>query len=146
MSAIPLFDYVMLSDRTRTVGSGGDAPLTHLAASLVDSSLHQFAQAHDLDQAICREAGAGFNEKTAVFVRLMFEDCVNDAEQVLERIEKVERLGHRVEGAERLRDEVGRVRAMLSVSPEAITGAKEQVRRGGTHPASELRHELQHRV
>ena len=147
MSAIPLFDYVFIADDTarKHRSRSTEAALDQVAASLVQTMLHHFAQARALDGSLGHN-GAEFSERLAVFVRLMYEDCLKDARQVIERVEKVERLGHRVQGADQLRDEIGCVTAMLSISLADIANAKQQVEQGKTTPASELRDELQRRV
>src|SRR5690348_3785350 len=52
----------------------------------------------------------------------------------------------RLARVDELQDALGRTRARLTVTPEQIAGAKEQVRQGRIVPAKELRDELHARL
>jgi hypothetical protein len=66
----------------------------------------------------------------------------DDAEALLHRAEAVRAAGHPVARLDDLRDEVGRARAMLQLTPSMIAQRREQVRRGEAYPVEEVRREL----
>jgi hypothetical protein len=79
-------------------------------------------------------------------VWLTFEQWVNRAEQIRSKVcaEEASNLPHGALTA--LDDGIGCVRARLSVTPEQIAKANEQVRRGQWMPAKELRDEFNSRL
>src|SRR6476661_6228745 len=122
MSALPLLDYALSS----TPGKPGQKDsrrakgrLTQFAQSLVQSVLD------DLDRVKLFEGSVEhsepdkafpFDRDVAVLVRYSYEECMKRAEQVLERVSRLEARGHKIKGAEKLRDSHGALAAMLSVS------------------------------
>jgi hypothetical protein len=75
-----------------------------------------------------------------------FRRWAKEAEEVLDRIKRLESMGHRVAGSEQLRDCLGRASARLTVTPEEIIESHQQVRRGEVIPAQVLRDELRARL
>ncbi len=141
MSSLALFDLAI---------GAGDPPngapadrAARLAERLVDASLGCLRYLQELDVALVPAPGRPFDRRTAVLLRAMYEEWGRDAESVVERVRRVERSGGRlVEGAIRLRDEHGRVMAMLNVTLDDIDEARDQIRRGDTHSIEEVRREL----
>jgi hypothetical protein len=153
MSALPLLDYALSS----AVAAGGvqdrqaQARLTQFAESLVRSVLDDLDRVELFERAV-RPADdhddnePRFDRDAAVLVRFSYEECMKHAEQVLQRVNRLESRGHQIQGADTLRDAHGRLSAMLSVSLDQVALAQEQAKRGEVHPATELRHELRDRL
>ena len=59
---------------------------------------------------------------------------------------EVEQRGFRVEGADRLRDARGFLKAALSVTPEGLAEAEEDIRQGRVAPAAEVRDGIRRRL
>lgn len=76
----------------------------------------------------------------------LYGEWAAEAEQVYARARSLEPSGIRLETVERLDDAIGRVSARLSLRPEQVANAKEQVRQGQTVLAKELTDELHARL
>ena len=152
MSSLPLLDYALSS----TGGSGGrrgarqsKGRLTQFAQSLVQSVLDDVERVRLFERAVEPSAdddAVRFDRDVAVLVRYSYEECMKRAEQILQRVDRLQSRGHKIKGAEKLRDAHGELAAMLDVSLEDIAHAQQQANHGKAHPASELRNELRARL
>ena len=139
MSALPLFDSILL--RAAGKATAGDR-VARFAGQLVRSAMNELADIESLDRGLAQPDGEGFDPQTAVLLRGMYEEWARDADAVLERVAKLERMGIPVTGAEELRDAQGRLRAMLRVSIEDVEGGRRQFRQGRVWTREEIRGEL----
>jgi hypothetical protein len=152
MSALPLLDYALSSPagkRGQKESRQAKGRLTQFAQSLVQSVLDDLDRVKLFESSVEKiEPGEAFqfDRDVAVLVRYSYEECMKRAEQVLERVSRLEARGHKIKGAEKLRDAHGGLAAMLSASLEEIAHAQEQAGQGKVHSAAELRHELQTRT
>ena len=152
MSALPLLDYALSSATARK----GHAPsrrakgrLTQFAQSLVQSVLDDLERVRLFETAVEaseEDDSYRFDRDVAVLVRYGYEECMKRAEQILQRVDRLQARGHKIKGAEKLRDAHGELAAMLNISLEDIAHAQEQATHGKVHPASELRNELRARI
>ena len=67
---------------------------------------------------------------------------VDDAQAVLREAEPLLAAGNEIPDLDTLRDQVGRTRAMLRMTPALISHRQQQVQRGEVHPIEEVRREL----
>jgi hypothetical protein len=153
MSALPLLDYALSSTpgkRGQKESRRAKGRLTQFAQSLVQSVLDDLERVWLFESSVEQNGPAEevvqFDRDVAVLVRYSYEECMKRAEQVLERVSRLEARGHKIKGAEKLRDAHGALAAMLSVSLEEIAHAREQAGHGKVHSAAELRHELHSRI
>ena len=145
MSALPLFD-LLLSSNHLTGGTGESAELgraVRWAAELVEESLAQVGHIRGMDKDLGSASENGvFDRQAAALLQGAYEDWRNGAEALLSRIKRIERKGVSVQGSKSLRDECGRVSAMLQVTLDELDEAAEQVRRGEVFTIAEVRREL----
>src|SRR6266496_5513071 len=105
MSALPLFDSVLLT-------AAGGAPanpsaidrLAQFAGQLVRSALTDLADIESFDVGLAKPVADDFDPQSAILLRGMYEQWTRDADAVLERVAKVERMGIAVTAAQDLRD------------------------------------------
>jgi hypothetical protein len=148
MSALPLLDYA-LSSTTKRKGRASSRQakgrLTQFAQSLVQSVLDDLERVRLFETAVQPsedDDAFRFDRDVAVLVRYGYEECMKRAEQVLQRVDRLQARGHKIKGAEKLRDAHGELAAMLNVSLEDIARAQEQANHGKLQPGAELRNEL----
>lgn len=146
MTAVSLYD-VLVRDGADTPSVPGD-PLTQFAGSLVAAALADFERLREYEQkfatARLSEPAQELERDRAVW--RLYAEWADDAEQVLSRARARAAAGAPILGLDRLDDAIGRVRARLSVTPEQLASAREQVRQGQFVPAKELRDELHARL
>lgn len=147
MTAVALFDVLAGDAAAANDAPRADAQLLALAQKLVANGLTSLKQLEDDERqfawSVERDPAADLQVMRTVW-RLYLE-WSDEAERVLARVrtlrhpEKVARVGE-------LHDAFGRIRARLTVTPEQLARAKEQVRQGQIVPAKELRNELHARL
>lgn len=76
----------------------------------------------------------------------LYKEWVVAADELYQRARSLRRPGITVQGIDSLNDEIGRIQARLTVKPEQIAKARQQVRDGHIVPAKELRDELNARL
>lgn len=143
MSALPLFDSVLLT-------AAGDAPakasaidrLAHFSEQLVRSAMTDLAEIESIDSGLAQPDRDAFDPQSAVLLRGMYEQWTRDADAVLERVAKVERMGIAVTPAQDLRDAQGRLLAMLQVTLDDVQRGRRQIRQGRIWTREEIRGEL----
>jgi hypothetical protein len=149
MTAVSLFDVLA---RRGSVGAAGanaaPADLIAFAEKLVAGSLADFARVRDYEEQFAWSARREPQEDLEVMrtVAGLYADWADEAAQVIKRVESLGGGSRRIAGIEELHDALGRTRARLTVTPEQIANAKEQVRQGRVVPAKELRDELHARL
>jgi hypothetical protein len=130
MSVASLFDAVQEHDRSRFV------------EMLVKSSREDYARLREYEEEFGPSLADEKKDSAALelfrSIWKLYEQWANEAEQVLARVRVVA-------GAERLRDDYGAARARLTINPESIIVAKQQLRRGEGIPVEVLRDELRRR-
>jgi len=145
MSTIPLFDLAASAVGQRTPGSDSyqkaSDRLDRLANRLIEAAIQHFQQVRDLEDAYGAEGESGSRD-ACVYLRHLYEECVMEAEHVLSRVGRLEKMGHRFSEIERLRDLHGSTSAMLRVTLDDIAEAEAEVRQGKVRTAQELRNEL----
>lgn len=145
MSALPLFDLLLSlqKDGAASVNPGGEERIGHWAGQLVQEALAEISHIRAMDEDIgSARAQAGFDRQAATLLQGAYEDWAGRAEGLLARVARVERRGKTVQGSERLRDEHGRVAAMLQVTIEDLEEAAEQARRGEVYTIDAVRREF----
>jgi len=152
MSTLPLLDYALSSNRIRGAGQRrkSNGQLTQFAESIVKSVLDEIDGVSLFEKSVENgkpdEHDFTFDRDIAVLVRYSYEECIKQAEQVLQRVNRLEQRGYKIKGAEKLRDEQGRLSAMLSVSLEDVDEAMGHASQGKVRSLGELRNELQARL
>lgn len=143
MSALPLFDSVLLNAAASVPATPSATDrLAHFAHQLVQSSISDLADIESFDNALARPDAEDFDPQSAILLRGMYEQWTRDADAVLERVAKVERMGIPVASAQPLRDAQGRLLAMLQVSLDDIQQGRRQFRQGRSWTREEIRAEL----
>ena len=130
MVALPLIDLVLSSpdkvDQSRAI-----------TAQLIESTLQELQQVQRLDETL-----NAADRATAALVRGMYEQWTQQAEALLERVERLQVRSGPVTGYESLRDAHGRTKAMLSVSLDDLEQARTDVAHGRVTRSQEVRREL----
>jgi hypothetical protein len=117
--------------------------LTPLAAERwVAAALAEEAALREHDDALFPVAGDDAAAAAAARLRGAWLRWANDADALLDALRRLTRGSGPIEGASRLDYDVGRARAMLSMTPELIQARRAQVDRGETFPMEEVRREL----
>jgi hypothetical protein len=143
MSALLLFDFAFSAGQAADAAPQQHADrLARLAEQLVAASLGELAAVSGLDASLAPRGPGEFDRQAAVLLRGMYEQWSRDADAVIERAGRVARLGRDVPRLTELRDEQGRVLAMLKSSIEDIEQARRQVRAGPTFTTREVRDAL----
>ena len=145
MSTLPLFDLAASAVGERAPGSASHQKakerLDRLAARLIAAAVARFHEVQDLEEAYGAE-GEPASRDACVYLRHLYEECVMEAEHVLSRVGRLEKLGHHFSEIEQLRDLHGHTAAMLSATLDDICEAEAQVRAGKVRTSQELRNEL----
>jgi hypothetical protein len=136
MSGLALFDLAASSAKS-------DSTLLDVAKSWVDSLLSEVRYIRALDVALAQPT---FDPKLAALLRGMYEEWARAAQIAEERLLRLTRAGHAIQGFAELRDQHGRVCAMLQVTVEGVEESRRQIAAGHVIPAEELRRELRSRV
>jgi hypothetical protein len=145
MSTLPLFDLAASAVGERMPGSAphqkAQERLDRLANRLISAAIHRFQEVADLEEAY-GAGGEPVSRDACVYLRHLYEECVMEAEHVLSRVARLEKMGHHFSEAEQLRDLHGRTSAMLNATLEDIAEGEAQVRQGKVRTSQELRNEL----
>lgn len=139
MVALPLFDAVL------SAGFSVERP-AKVAAQVIEAALSDLQQIEKLDASVAPDEPSHFDLRTASALRQMYEQWVQDAQSLLDRVEHLELQSGPVALADALRDAHGRTRARLSVSLDDMQESLRDVREGRTVPIEEVRRELRLRV
>lgn len=99
---------------------------------------------HDLGLASVDDPSKELELRRAIFCLL--DQWAHEAEEVYVRALSLRRAGMAVRRIDELNDEIGRVRARLTVRPEQLVSARQLAREGKTVAAKELRDELNARL
>lgn len=148
MTVVPLFDLLERQEQAAAdAAPQGGRPSVRLVERAAAALREDFRRLRELE----REFGNAADDDAAELELLrsvwrMFDDWAREAEQVLARLGRVETAGRVVPHADGLRDDYGFARARLSITPEQVIRAKQQVRRGEVVSAKELRDELRARM
>jgi hypothetical protein len=114
MSALSLFDFAFSARQAADAAPQQHADrLARLAEQLVAASLGELGAVRGLDSSLAPRGPGEFDRQAAVLLRGMYKQWSRDADAVVERAGRVRRLGRDVPRLEELRDEQGRVLAML---------------------------------
>ena len=143
MSALSLFDFAFSAGQAADAAPQQHADrLARLADQLVAASLSELAAVNGLDASLAPRGPAEFDRQAAVLLRGMYEQWSRDADAVVERAGRVTRLGREVPRLTELRDEQGRVLAMLKSSIDDIERARRQLGTAPTYTTQEVRNAL----
>lgn len=134
MVALPLLDVVMSSDRTERAA--------HMATQLAEAALGELRQIEMIEEGLAPAGLTHFDRPTVVLIRGMYEQWARESESLLTRIEQAEQRFAAVPPAQPLRDALGRVLAMLSVSLEDMEAGRRDIAEGRLISAEEVRREL----
>src|SRR5690242_13527429 len=87
------------------------------AAKVVRFALAGLREIETLDNDLSPEDPIELDRSTASMLRGMYEQWASESERLLERVALMEReIGATIQGAQELRDGIGRTRARLSIS------------------------------
>jgi hypothetical protein len=111
-----------------------------IAAALAEAAA---LRGHDDSLYPSEEDSAGLTE--AGRIRDAWRQWAADAELLLQQVDAATK-GTTIPGADRVAYEVGRARAMLTVTPEKVQAARRQVAEGKTVSSEEARRELGYRL
>lgn len=135
MTAVRLFDALATPEALglHRQDDGKAAGLAQLAEKLVEASLDEVRRIRQYEQQFVfgaqRPPDADLAARRSVWE--MLATWADDAQQVLARAKSVARTNTApVPGTDQLDDAIGQVRARLTVTPERVLAAKEQVRQG----------------
>lgn len=143
MTALSLFDSVLAAASRPPGGAPADpARLAGVAQRLVHAALAELAEIEALDACLAAPDADRFDAQTAVLLRGMYEQWTRDADPVLERVNKIRRMGLTVPNADALADAQGRLFAMLQVTPEDVERGRRQHRQTRTWSREEIRAQL----
>lgn len=139
MSALSLFDFAFSAGQAADAAPQHHADrLARLADQLVAASLGELGGVRGLDSSLAPRGPGEFDRQAAVLLRGMYEQWSRDADAVVERAGRVRRLGRDVPRLEELRDDQGRVLAMLKSPLEDIEQARRQLGTGPTYIVAEM--------
>src|SRR5689334_6746277 len=102
MSALPLLDYALSSPagkRGEKKSRQAKGRLTQFAQSLVQSVLDDLDCVKLFESSVEKtepDEAYQFDRDVAVLVRYSYEECMKRAEQVLERVTRLEARGHKI--------------------------------------------------
>jgi len=143
MSALPLLDmYLAIAREPGAASARSREHLRQVAERLVESALSEHRHLDQLDTAVSPAEAPGTGARAAALMRKLYEQWTCEAEALLQRVTALEHDGVHVGGAEELRHQHGRVRAMLSVTLEDIERGRQQFRDGRWRTIEEVRREL----
>jgi hypothetical protein len=147
MSGLSLFDALLGSaeDGGGSASSGSLERMQHMAERLIEGVKTDLKELETLDSDLATSDPEKFDMQVAAILRGMYDQWAREAEGVLERVSLVKRMGGKVGGAEELRDQHGRVRAMLSVTLKDLAEARRQLQQGRTHSLEEVRRVIRSR-
>ena len=154
MSILSLFDIASLTFEAQEPesksGREASARLLLVAVSMVATLNEQFKKIEQLDEAYAPSVGpaedGALDVGSATALRAMYEEATRDAERVFTRIERLERHGQKIEGAQELRDFYRRAKAMLSVSLADIADSLNDIRQGNVISGEEVRRGISSRI
>jgi hypothetical protein len=144
MSALPLFDIVLAARRGHGPSSADSTErLARLTERLIRSALVELQQIEALDACLAAPDVSAFDEQAATLLRGMYDQWARDADAVIDRVSRAQRVGVSVAAdLDELRDAQGRVRAALAVTPQAVAEAHAQFAAGRSRTLEEVRREL----
>jgi hypothetical protein len=135
MVALPLIDVVLSSpdklDQSRAV-----------TTQVIESALSELEQVQKLDETLIPDSKTASDGPTVALVRGMYEQWAQQAEALLDRVERLQSRSGPIPGYQSLRNELGRIKAMLSVSLEEMELARQDLAAGRLVSAEEVRREL----
>jgi DNA-binding transcriptional regulator YbjK len=154
MTALSLFDVTALAVQSQEPESASAREATarwmKVAESMVASAIEEFEKIRALDEVFAPLTDDAdedvFDRETAIVLRGMYEENACEAERILARVQRVERLGNTVKNSEVLRQWHRRTRAMLSISLDEIARSLQDVKQGRVISGTQVRNELHARL
>jgi hypothetical protein len=117
------------------------------AAKVVRFALAGLREIETLDNDLSPEDPMELDRSTASMLRGMYEQWASESERLLERVALMEREnGATIQGAQELRDGIGRTRARLSISLDDMAEGLRDAAEGRTVPMEEVKRELRLRA
>jgi len=117
------------------------------AAKVVRFALAGLREIETLDNDLSPEDPIELDRSTASMLRGMYEQWASESERLLERVALMEReIGATIQGAQELRDGIGRTRARLSISLDDMAEGLRDAAEGRTVPMEEVKRELRLRA
>jgi hypothetical protein len=141
MTGTHVFDRLASDGGAAAERTADHEALERLAGQMVAASVASGNMLRELRERMFPAGDAAGGVAVAKTLRREFEQWVADAEQVIERADRLESVGRAVPRTRELADLIGATRAMLSISLDDHLRSL----RDTTHPATveELRRELQ---
>lgn len=134
----------MVAPALRNVLSSTNSALLsqRLARRLIESSLTDRIEIEKFDASLAPEDPLNFDRETAGLIRAMYEQWADDVDSLLTRIAEVERRFGLVAEVALLQEQLGKTRAMLSISLDDMESGCRDIKEGRLHSAAEVRREL----
>jgi hypothetical protein len=148
MTAISLFDVLAREQSGAGAESAETGRLVHFAEKLVASALSDLDHLRDYERELRLHEidNPELELELRRSVWQLYKEWGAEAERIRERARSLVTAHASIEGLTRLNDAIGHVQARLTVTPEQIARAMEQVRQGEFIPAREMRDELNTRL
>jgi hypothetical protein len=147
VTATTLFD--LLSRDTRPPADGTEVPqLANLAEKMIAGCLSDLEHLNGYEQ----DLGMGSVSDAKVELELrqtiwqLYNQWAASAVEIYDRAKTLRKSGASVKGLDQLDIQIGNIQARLTIKPEQLVAARQQVREGMIVPAKELRNELNARV
>jgi hypothetical protein len=144
-----LFD-VLARDATFATGAGDPdmGQLLPLARKMIANSLTDlsYLRGYEQDLALATVKDPKLEVALRQTIWQLYQDWAGSAQELYQRVRSLRHHGITVDGIDKLNDEIGRIEARLTVKPEQLAKARQQVRDGQTVPAKELRDEFNARL
>lgn len=148
MTAVTLYDAMAEARHRRAGANPRNDGLAPLVEKLVAESLADIARLDEY-QTLCGQHDwqeAAVHDALTRSLYDLFKNWAAEASQVLERADRIRAVGVPVARLRELNEAYGRVVARLTLTPDMIARAMDQVRRGEAIPAKELRDDLRARL
>lgn len=116
--------------------------ISDLAAALADALLAQHAGLRQVDGFLYPEAEDKRARRISQSLHVAWRRWADDAALLLDRLHRLAKMGARSDHLTELADAHGRAMALLSMTPERVDRARDQVKRGELISIEEVRRGL----
>jgi hypothetical protein len=143
VTATSLFD-ILARDVESGIGVGNQKQLFPLAEKMISVCLSDLGhlRGYEQDLSLTTVSGSKLELELRQTIWQLYKEWAAAADELYQRARLLQFRGVSVQGIDHLNDEIGRIQARLTVKPEQLVKARQQVRNGQIIPAKELRDEL----
>lgn len=142
-----LFDALARDARSGTARRD-PAQLSTLAEKMIGVSLSDLdhLRGYEQDLRLGEINDSALESELRRTIWQLYKEWAIGAQDLYQRAKSLRRDGQAIAGVDRLNDEIGKIEARLTVTPEKTLKARQQAREGHIIPAKELRDELNARL